>query len=205
MAKWRKPFPDSTITGHFGKVRTFRGAPTNPHRGTDWAPGANKVIPNITAGEIALIKWSNIMGWGVIIKTDEKDTDGKPWFIGYHHLHCADHGINCKGPKVHGEHSPFYTSKVGDRKEMGEPVGRIGNSGSASSGPHGHFTLAKTVTGAWNGKVYDLYAKIEAELKAAKKTAPVKPSDTPTVQKTEQVSTKVETIYACPHCKKELK
>lgn len=205
MAKWRKPFPDSTITGHFGKVRTFRGAPTNPHRGTDWAPGANKVIPNITAGEIALIKWSNIMGWGVIIKTDEKDTDGKPWFVGYHHLHCAHHGINCKGPKVHGAHSPFYSSEVGDRKEIGEPVGRIGNSGTASSGPHGHFTLAKTVTGAWNGKVYDLHAKIEAELKAAKKTKTATAPKAEPVQKSVKVSTKVETVYACPHCKKELK
>lgn len=201
MAEWQKPFADKTITGHFGKVRTFRGAPTNPHRGTDWAPGAEKVIPNISAGEIALIKWSNIMGWGVIIQTDDKDKDGKPWFIGYHHLHCAKHGINCKGPKVHGEHSPFLSSKVGDRKEMGDPVGRIGNTGSASSGPHGHFTLAKTVTGAWNGKVYDLYAKIEAELKSAKPAPkPPKPETQPAAVKTETV-----TVYACPHCKEELK
>lgn len=200
MSEWMYPFPDRTITGHFGKVRTFRGAPTNPHRGTDWAPGAEKVIPNITAGKVALIQWSNIMGWGVIIETDAKDSDGKPWFVGYHHLHCAAHGINCKGPKVHGAHSPLFSTKVGDRKELGDPVGRIGNSGSASSGPHGHFTLSKTLKGAWNGKVYDLHAKIKAEQKKAPKPAPkaaetVKPSDTPEPQ----------IIFACPHCKKELK
>ena len=194
MAKWQKPFPDSTITGHFGKIRTFKGAPTNPHRGTDWAPGAEKVIPNITAGEVALIKWSNIMGWGVVIKTDDRDTDGKPWFISYHHLHCAKHGINCKGPKVHGEHSPFRSTKVGDRKEMGEPVGRIGNTGSASSGPHGHFCASKTVTGAWNGKVYDLHALIESKLK------PEKPQNVAEKSKIE-----AQVIYACPHCKKELR
>jgi hypothetical protein len=140
------------------------------------------------------------MGWGVIIETDEKDTDGKPWFVGYHHLHCADHGINCKGPQVHGAHSPLFSTKVGDRKELGDPVGRIGNSGSASSGPHGHFTLSKTLKGAWNGKVYDLHAKIKAEQKKAPKPAvkapqTVKPSDTPEPQ----------IIFACPHCKKELK
>lgn len=136
------------------------------------------------------------MGWGVIIETDDKDTDGKPWFVGYHHLHCNIHGINCKGPKVHGDHSPFTSSKVGDRKEIGEPVGRIGNTGSASSGPHGHFTLAKTATGAWNGKVYDLYTKIVAELKPAPAAKPIPKSAT-------APATKI--VYACPHCKKELK
>lgn len=171
MASWMLPFPDSTLTGHFGKIRTFKGAPTNPHRGTDWAPGADKVIPNISAGEVALIQWSNIMGWGLIIKTDDKDTDGKPWFIGYHHLSCVKHGINCKGPGVHGEHSPFASTKVGDRKDLGEAVGRIGNTGSASSGSHGHFTLSKTLKGAWSGVVVDLYAQIQKELKADKPKA----------------------------------
>lgn len=199
MAKWILPFPDSAITGHFGKVRKFKGAPTNPHRGTDWAPGAEKVIPNITSGTVALIHWSNIMGWGVTIKTD----DG-PWYVSYHHLHCAKHGINCKGPKVHGEHSPLISTKVGDRKEVGEPVGRIGNSGSASSGPHGHFCLSKTLKGAYSGTVYDLYKHIKAEqAKPAESLPAPKPAKV-----TKPVSAAIETpqvIYACPHCKKELK
>lgn len=140
------------------------------------------------------------MGWGVIIETDDKDKDGKPWFVGYHHLSCAKHGINCKGPKVHGAHSPFTSTKEGDRKDLSEPVGRIGNTGTASSGPHGHFTLAKTVTGAWSGKVFDLYAKIMAELneaadKPAKNRIPSEP-----IAKAEPTI-----VYACPHCKKELK
>lgn len=199
MASWIFPFPDSTITGHFGKVRTFKGAPTNPHRGTDWAPGANKVIPNITAGKVALIKWSNIMGWGIIIETDDKDKDGKPWFVGYHHLSCVEHGVNCKGPKVEGPHSPFSNTAEGERKELREPVGRIGNTGSASSGPHGHFTLSKTKTGAWSGVVLDLYKMIESkQVQPAEAPKPSKP-ETPAAEKTPQV------IYACPHCKKELK
>ena len=211
MSKWMLPFPDSAITGHFGKVRTFRGAPTNPHRGTDWAPGANKIIPNITAGKVALIQWSNIMGWGVVIETDAKDTDGKPWFVSYHHLSCAKHGVNCKGPKVEGQHSPLFSTEVGDRKEMGKPVGRIGNTGSASSGPHGHFCLSKTLKGAWNGKVYDLHAHIKSQMKLVK-TAPVTetPAPKPATVKPETpaapvVQTETITVFACPHCKKELK
>lgn len=202
MSKWMFPFPDSVITGHFGKVRTFKGAPTNPHRGTDWAPGADKVIPNITAGKVALIQWSNIMGWGLVIETDDKDTDGKPWFVSYHHLSCATHGINCRGPQALGQHSPLTSTRVGDTKDLGEPIGRIGNTGSASSGAHGHFCLSKTVKGAWNGKVYDLHAHIKAQRSQKPVTAssakPAKPA-APVTQ------TKTTIVYACPHCKKELK
>lgn len=194
MAKWQLPFPDKVLTGHFGKIRTFKGAPTNPHRGTDWAPGAETIIPNITPGKVALIKWSNVMGWGIVIETDDKDKNGKPWFVSYHHLHCKVHGINCKGPKVHGEHSPFHSTKVGDRKELGEPVGRIGNTGTASSGPHGHFCLSKTVTGAWSGQVYDLYAHIIAQAK--------KPTTKPAAKpKVEPQTTKHECI--CGECGKK--
>lgn len=104
---WRQPFPDSTLTGHFGKIRTFKGAPSNPHRGTDWAPGADKVIPNITAGKVALIQWSNILGWVLVIQADDK-----PWFVGYCHLSCSTHGINCKGPAQKCS-TPFKSTKVG--------------------------------------------------------------------------------------------
>lgn len=206
---WKLPFDDKFVTGDFGKIRKFKGAPTNPHRGTDWAPGAQKIIPNITAGTVALIKWSNIMGWGVVIKTDAKDTDGKPWYVSYHHLHCAKHGINCKGPKVHGDHSPFTSTKEGDRKELGEPVGRVGNTGSASSGAHLHACLSKTLKGAWSGTVYDLrkYIKAQAKKPSTARTAPQKslekPKTTPKTTKTPKTETKI--IYACPHCKKELK
>ena len=142
------------------------------------------------------------MGWGVIIETDDKDTDGKPWFVGYHHLHCNLHGINCKGPNVLGAHSPFVSTKVGDRKALRAPVGRIGNTGSASSGPHGHFTLSKTLKGAWNGRVFDLYAKIKAEQSKAPVTPPAAPA-APAVKP--DFTPEPQIIFACPHCKKELK
>lgn len=191
---WRLPFDNKFLTGEFGKIRTFKGAPTNPHRGTDWAPGANTVIPNVTAGTVALIKWSNVMGWGVIIKTDAKDEKGNPWYVGYHHLECAKHGINCKGPKVEGEHSPLRSTKVGDKKKIGEPVGRVGNTGTASSGPHLHATLSKAVQGAWSGRVYDLkeYILAQAEKPSTSRTAPQKSAKT----------TKKLTI-TCPNCKME--
>jgi len=207
---WRLPFPDSTLTGHFGKVRTFKGAPTNPHRGTDWAPGADTVIPNISAGEVALIRWSDVMGWGVIIKTDAVDPkDKKPWFVGYHHLSCATHGINCKGPTALGEHSPLKSTKVGDRKALSEPVGRIGNTGSASSGPHLHATLSKAATGAWSGVVLDLYKHITEMLKtpqAAPQSVKI-PEPQPKIAEKVEVPVKAppapKLTITCPNCKME--
>lgn len=181
---WIKPFPDSTITGHFGKIRTFKGAPTNPHRGTDWAPKANTVIPNITAGKVALIQFSKVLGWVCVIEADDS-----PWFVGYCHLSCAKHGINCKGPDDKCK-TPFTSTKVGDTKDLREPVGRVGNTGK-STGPHLHATLSKTVRGVFSGQVFDLFKHIEAQ---SSKPEPAKP--TPAAEKI---------IYACPHCKKELK
>jgi murein DD-endopeptidase MepM/ murein hydrolase activator NlpD len=164
---WRQPFPDSTLTGHFGKIRTFKGAPSNPHRGTDWAPGAKKAIPNITAGKVALIQWSNILGWVLVIQADDK-----PWFVGYCHLSCSVHGINCKGPAQKCS-TPFRSTKVGDTKDLGETIGRVGNTGSASSGSHLHATLSKTLKGVFSGTVMDLHAHIKAN--KAKPAAAKKP------------------------------
>ena len=166
MAKWVKPFPDSTLTGHFGKVRTFKGAPSNPHRGTDWAPGA-KPIPAIADGTIKVIKWSNIMGWGVV----QTAWDGKVKFIGYHHLDCPKHKDKCKG-----DHENPFPIKVGDKVEAGKAIPGllVGNTGSASSGRHLHATLSNTELGGWSGQVFDLYKAIldssDSEPKATQET-----------------------------------
>jgi hypothetical protein len=150
------------------------------------------------------------MGWGVIIKTDAVDPkDKKPWFVGYHHLSCATHGINCKGPKALGEHSPLKSTKVGDRKALSEPVGRIGNTGSASSGPHLHATLSKAATGAWSGVVLDLYKHITEMLKtpqAAPQSVKI-PEPQPKIAEKVEVPVKAppapKLTITCPNCKME--
>jgi hypothetical protein len=120
------------------------------------------------------------------------EADEKPWFVGYCHLSCAKHGINCKGPADNCK-TPFTSTKVGDTKDLREPVGRVGNTGSASSGPHLHATLSKTVRGVFSGQVFDLFKHIEAQ-----GATPAKPAARP-----KPAAEKI--IYACPHCKKELK
>lgn len=147
MRKWMKPFPDKTRTGYFGKIRTFKGAPKNPHRGTDWGIPAKKPIPAITDGKIMLVQYSKILGW--VIVQSAKDAAGKIWYIGYCHLH--------EEPKL----------KKGEVVKCGDTVGLVGNTGSASSGAHLHATLSDSIKGVFFGNVFDLDKKIEEEMKLA--------------------------------------
>lgn len=159
MRKWIKPFPDKNKTGYFGKIRTFKGAPKNPHRGTDWGIPAKKPIPAITDGKIMLVQYSKILGW--VIVQSAKDNAGKIWYIGYCHLH--------EEPKL----------KKGTVVKCGETIGLVGNSGSASSGPHLHATLSDSVKGVFAGNVFDLDKKIESEMKLAGKAAPAPAAEKP--------------------------
>jgi LysM repeat protein len=144
---WIMPFPEKAITGEYGTMSDFRRKnKMQAHSGTDWAPaGSNKgktPIPAVAKGTIKLIQWSNVLGW-VIVQT-AMDKDRNVWYIGYCHVACGKHGINCKGPKVAGCESPVK-KKVGDKLEAGDTVAFIGNTGSASSGAHLHATAGKKV------------------------------------------------------------
>ncbi len=144
MTKWAMPFPEKRVTGHFGKIRTFKGAPKNPHRGTDWSLKNGELIPFITDGKIMLIQYSKVLGWVVV--QSAKDSEGKIWYIGYCHLKDAPKDL-AKGDVV----------KCGDKKIAG------GNTGSASSGPHLHATLSNSIKGVFAGSVFDLFKKIKEE------------------------------------------
>lgn len=227
---WKSPFPESTVTGEYGSLSAYRKSKgMQPHSGRDFAPGAEKIIPAVAAGKVALLQWSNVLGW--VLVHDAKGVDGKTYYIGYSHLSCATHGINCKGPKVHGNHSPLKSTKVGDSKELGEPVGRIGNTGSATTGPHLHLTVSRTVKGVFGITSAKLDPKTiiqqnakrpapkQANPKAKAVVEKVKPANTqpiaekPEIRKpaevkpenTQFVAEKTKVVFACPHCKKELK
>lgn len=197
---WQKPFPDKLVTGEFGTRSAYRiKNGLGPHRGTDWAPKGNTVIPAIANGTIKLIQWSDVLGW-VVVQTAW--ANGKTYYIGYCHLSCAKHGVNCKGPKKLGDHSPLKSTKVGDKKKAGEPVGRVGTTGKASSGPHLHATLSNSLKGVFYGTVYDLKGFIEEQAKK-----PSTGNTAPQISKKTAKTTKetVKTVHTCPHCGKELK
>lgn len=188
---WRSPFPESTVTGEYGTLSDFRRRNgLQPHSGRDFAPGANKVIPAVSAGTVRLITWSNVLGW--VLVQDAKGVDGKTYFVGYSHLSCSAHGIDCKGPKLLGDHSPFKDTNEGDKKELGEPIGRVGNTGNASTGAHLHLTVSKTVKGVFGVTSAKLDPKtvIQANAKG------------PEAKKT---TTKPKAAKTCPTCKQEVK
>lgn len=147
---WRHPFSKSTITSRFG-VTANR---SSPHRGLDYAPKANTVIPAATKGTIKLIQWSDVLGW-VIVQSGWDYLRNRTVYVGYSHLSCAIHGANCRGPQALGDHSPLVSTVMGSKKEIGDPIGRVGNTGSASRGAHLHLTIGNTLKSVFQGVVVD--------------------------------------------------
>ena len=198
MSKWQYPFPEKHLREHFGTLSPARKKlGLGPHRGTDWSnglkPGA--LISAVTDGTVKLIQYSKVLGW-VVVQTGW--ANGKTLYVGYCHLFCSTHGATCKGPAI-GCETPLKDTKVGDKVKAGQKYLRLGNTGSASSGPHLHATLSNTLKGVFSGTVYDLHAFITKQLAAEK--AAVKPSDTPTARKK---TAKTKTPDKCPTCGKVL-
>jgi murein DD-endopeptidase MepM/ murein hydrolase activator NlpD len=202
ITEYMLPFSDRALTGHFGKIRTIRGKQTSPHRGTDWGVKVGTPIPAISKGTIMQVQFSKILGW--TITHSVIGFDKKVLYASYCHMD--------KKP----------TLKVGDKIDMGDTVGLSGNTG-LSSGPHVHVTLSDTVKGVFYGNVYDVYKYVSEQMahnkavqaKAAKvapkpvpaKVVKVTPPAVIKIAKPEPVKPKTveKIIYACPHCKKELK
>jgi murein DD-endopeptidase MepM/ murein hydrolase activator NlpD len=188
----RLPFPKSTITGAYGTMSAYRKKHgLQPHSGTDFAPaGSNKgktAIPAVAKGTIKLIQWSNVLGW-VVVQTVWDTQLKKAKYVGYCHLSCNQHGINCRG----GHDSATAISlKVGDKVEEGQAVGICGNTGSASSGVHLHLTLSNTLKGVFG-------------VTSAKEDF-VKWLNTQTTEAPTPSKEKVRIVHTCPHCNKELR
>ena len=132
MSNWRLPFPK--VADPFGSHSPERKAMgLGPHRGCDYNGfRAGTALPAVGDGVITLNKWSDVLGWVVVLKV------GKHYF-GYCHLN---------------KQSPL---KVGTAVKSGQSVGGAGTSGSASSGVHLHFTLSLLPEGVFAGRVYDAH------------------------------------------------
>jgi murein DD-endopeptidase MepM/ murein hydrolase activator NlpD len=158
---WVHPFPKKTITARFGDTARRE----TPHRGTDYAPGANALIKATSAGTIRKIAWSDCLGWYVV---QSAWAHNRTYYVGHHHLSCKTHGIDCRGPKVDGCKTPFNRLKVGDKVAQGKAIGRVGNSGSCSRGAHDHVTLSKTINGGVTGAVEDFEKFVDELSKTCK-------------------------------------
>lgn len=155
MASFKLPFADKYVTGEFGTRSKYRIANNlGPHRGVDWARPLGTRIPAVSKGTVVLVKWSRILGWCLV---QTVWAEGKTWYVGYAHL--------AEKPKL----------EVGDKVKMGQTIGLMGSTGSASSGPHLHATLGRTKKSIFWGKVYDLKAFIKHQMKKEAAESPQKP------------------------------
>lgn len=165
---WIHPFPKSTITSRFGTTVRRESA----HRGTDYAPKADSLIPAVTTGKITNIYWSDCLGW-----VCEQNSANSKHIISYCHLSCTKHGINCKGPSRHKDGSNCMKNlKVGDKVTVNKTwVGRCGNTGSCSRGAHLHIVLGLKSRSAVYGSVYDFEKFADSQIEQAKKAKAAQP------------------------------
>jgi len=193
------PFPESTITGHYGTMSAYRRKHgLQPHSGTDFAPkGSNKgktAIPAVAKGTVQFVKWSNVLGW-VLVQTIWDVKKRKVKYVGYCHLSCNKCGINCRGGH---DASLAISLTAGQKVAEGQTIGIMGNTGSATSGVHLHLTLSNKERG-----VFGITADKECFVEWLKTQAPAKKqADTKDKAVVGQSQSKI--VYACPHCKKEL-
>jgi murein DD-endopeptidase MepM/ murein hydrolase activator NlpD len=193
----RLPFPENTITGTFGSMSDYRRKHgLQPHSGVDFAPkDSNRgktAIPAIGNGTVRLIQFSQVLGW-ILVHTIWDTKKKKAAYVGYSHLSCKAHGINCKGGH---DASLALDLKVGQRVTEGQPVGIMGNTGSASSGVHLHVTMSWQEKGIF-GTTSEKFCLVEwlATQQAEKKQT--NPKKKAVVPSTPQV-TKHE--HECKHC-----
>lgn len=109
---------------------SLKGGRLNPHRGVD----INKhekgtAIPSLTPGVVVDSEYSAALGWVVQVKRSD-DPDSPVQYFGYRHQL--------------GQGLP-----VGTEVKAGDALGRLGSSGTASSGPHTCFTAGKTRSGVF--------------------------------------------------------
>lgn len=145
---WRLPLDGKFSYGpKFGVVDSWH---PNGHRGTDYNGfKAGTKYFAVNNGTIVVNKWSDGIGWVVVLKVGGK-------YFGYCHMN---------------KQSPL---KVGTAVKAGDVVGTAGTTGKFSSGVHLHFTLSTTPEGVFAGKVYDADAFLKQKIAEQKAVAKAK-------------------------------
>jgi murein DD-endopeptidase MepM/ murein hydrolase activator NlpD len=151
------PFHHSKITGRFGTLSEFRRKNNmQAHSGVDFAMPQGTPIPALANGTIVLQQFSQVLGNVSVLRI--MGVDKQLYYVGYCHL------------KAEG-------LEVGQKVKEGDTIGFIGNTGSASSGPHLHMTISREVKGVF-GPTSVKQDPIEF-IKANKKPAAASKSATP--------------------------
>lgn len=119
MAKYIEPFKPGLRGDEFGNLAPYRNG--RPHRGQDWHPKEGSTIPAITNGAIKANGWSDTLGWFIIQSTADD------LFVLYAHL--KQQSGRSAGTYIHA----------------GDAIGKVGNTGSATTGPHLHLSIGRKI------------------------------------------------------------
>lgn len=132
---YRLPFNNPNLADGWGSTA---GGRTNPHRGVDFAQAPNTPIPAVAEGVVRLKTSSSCLGNVVVIE----HPDGM--FSSYAHM-IAQSGLT-----------------VGAKIDQSTVVGKVGNTGTCTTGPHLHLTMSPGVGGWASGTTVDPYKYIQA-------------------------------------------
>lgn len=123
------PFHWKKITGRFGTLSEYRKRNgMQPHSGVDFAVPEGTPIPALDRGTIVLQQFSRVLGNVSVLRVMSKDK--KLWYVGYCHL--QESGL-----------------PVGTKVNEGDTIGKVGNTGSASTGAHLHMTVSNRLKGVF--------------------------------------------------------
>ncbi len=134
---YRLPFSNPNLADGWGSTCCGR---TNPHRGVDFPQASGTAIPAVADGVVALKTFNNCLGNVIVVR----HADGM--FSGYNHM-------NAQSPLA-----------VGSPVTLGQTVGRVGSTGTCTTGPHLHLSMAPTVGGYAAGTTVNPYTYIQARL-----------------------------------------
>jgi len=126
MTRYAHPADPATYDSSdgFGSMLKRR----SPHKGIDYAIGTGTTVTSPCGGTVINAQWSVELGNVVGVAFDDGMFGGLA-------------------------HNSEFLVDVGQRVELGTPLSRSGNTGSASQGPHLHFSLG-TTSGAVFGEGY---------------------------------------------------
>jgi murein DD-endopeptidase MepM/ murein hydrolase activator NlpD len=139
--KWRHPFAKKMITSRFG-VTSNR---LTSHRGLDYGPKEGHRIPAASSGTVVMNKKSAVLGW-VLVQSAWDNVNNRTVFVGYSHMKQQSHLM------------------VGTKIKIGQTIGHVGNTGSASRGAHLHLTIGRRPNSIFIGPVMDPESFIDGQV-----------------------------------------
>jgi hypothetical protein len=134
---YQLPFGNPNLSDGWGSTCCGR---TNPHRGVDFPQPKGKPIPAVADGVVRRNEFNGCLGNSLVLE----HADGM--FSGYAHMVGAS-GL-----------------AIGTVVKRGDIVGHVGSTGTCTTGPHLHLTIAPGVDGFKSGTTVDPYAYIQGHL-----------------------------------------